>query len=79
MSMRVLRFKQEADTLTLVLVKSVVGQMTSLTYIVDEHQLVALSSRIAGDACKFGDQVRHDHQQHKPDKTVHGCDNYLQE
>lgn len=39
---------------------------------------MSLSSRIAGDSCKFGDQMRHDHQQHKPYKSVHGCDNYLQ-
>lgn len=39
---------------------------------------MSLSSRIAGDSCKFGDQMRHDHQQYKPYKSVHGCDNYLQ-
>lgn len=52
--------------------------MPTHTYIIKEHELVSLSSRIASDSGKFADQMRHDHQQYKPDESVHGCDNYLQ-
>lgn len=39
---------------------------------------MALAARIARDAGELGDQVRHDHQQDKPHKSVHGRDDYLQ-
>jgi len=49
------------------------------TYIIHQHQLVALAPCVSGDAGKLGDQVRRDHQEDKPNESVHGGDDNLKE
>jgi len=49
------------------------------THIVQQHQLVALAPCVSGDAGELGDQVRRDHQEDKPNESIHGGDENLKE
>jgi len=55
----------------------VAAAVASNTYVIEKYQLLTLPSRIARNSSELGNQMRHDHQQHKPYKSVHGCNNYL--